>query len=286
MKLLRYGNKGFEKPAILDSNNGIRDLSSVIDDLYPHMYTRENLYTISQCKKDDLPLVQGHTRIGPPLASTGKIIGIGLNYKDHAKEAKLGIPDQIVSFMKAASALSGPYDDVILPKNAYKADWEVELAIIIGDEARYVQKHDALNYIGAFTIMNDISERAFQFECGGQWMKGKSADSFAPLGPYAVTSDEIADCQNLSLWLDLNGKNCQKGCSKDMIFSIAEIISHLSHFMTLKPGDVITTGTPSGVGWGMDPQRFLRSGDVMHLGIEGLGEQKQKVVSFEEIYGN
>ena len=272
MRFVRYGEKGAEKPAVLDADGRLRDLSGVIGDLSGAV-----LGDLPQVDPQSLPLVAGNPRLGVPVAGIGKIICIGLNYSDHAAEAGMAEPDEPIVFMKATSALSGPYDTVLLPRGSQKSDWEVELGVVIGREAKYVSKDNALGYVAGYTIVNDLSERAFQIERGGQWTKGKSCDTFGPVGPWLVTPDEAGDPQNLAMELDLNGAAAQRGNSASMIFTVAEIIAHLSEMMRLEPGDVIATGTPPGVGMGMKPPRFLREGDEMVLRIEGLGEQRQSV---------
>ncbi len=272
MRFVRYGEKGAEKPAVLDADGRLRDLSGVIGDLSGAV-----LGDLPQVDPQSLPLVAGNPRLGVPVAGIGKIICIGLNYSDHAAEAGMAEPDEPIVFMKATSALSGPNDTVLLPRGSQKSDWEVELGVVIGREAKYVSKDNALDYVAGYTIVNDLSERAFQIERGGQWTKGKSCDTFGPVGPWLVTPDEAGDPQNLAMELDLNGAAAQRGNSASMIFTVAEIIAHLSEMMRLEPGDVIATGTPPGVGMGMKPPRFLREGDEMVLRIEGLGEQRLSV---------
>ena len=272
MRFVRYGEKGAEKPAVLDADGRLRDLSGVIGDLSGAV-----LGDLPQVDPQSLPLVAGNPRLGVPVAGIGKIICIGLNYSDHAAEAGMAEPDEPIVFMKATSALSGPNDTVLLPRGSQKSDWEVELGVVIGREAKYVSKDNALDYVAGYTIVNDLSERAFQIERGGQWTKGKSCDTFGPVGPWLVTPDEAGDPQNLAMELDLNGAAAQRGNSASMIFTVAEIIAHLSEMMRLEPGDVIATGTPPGVGMGMKPPRFLREGDEMVLRIDGLGEQRQSV---------
>ncbi len=272
MRFVRYGEKGAEKPAVLDAEGHLRDLSGVIGDLSGAV-----LGDLPQVDPQSLPRVAGNPRLGVPVAGIGKIICIGLNYSDHAAEAGMAEPDEPIVFMKATSALSGPNDTVLLPRGSQKSDWEVELGVVIGREAKYVSKDNALDYVAGYTIVNDLSERAFQIERGGQWTKGKSCDTFGPVGPWLVTPDEAGDPQNLAMELDLNGAAAQRGNSASMIFTVAEIIAHLSEMMRLEPGDVIATGTPPGVGMGMKPPRFLREGDEMVLRIEGLGEQRLSV---------
>ena len=279
MKLLRYGPRGQEKPGILDGDGRIRDLSGVIKDLTPDTLSPAALDKLRKLNPASLPAVPGEPRLGPCVAHISKLVCVGLNYVDHAKEAGMQIPTEPVLFLKAISSISGPNDDVMLPKGAEKGDWEVELGIVIGTKAQYVSEQDALKHVAGYCIANDVSERNFQLERGGNWSKGKSADTFCPLGPYLVTSDEVPDPQALDLFCEVSGQRMQNGSTKNMIFNCAHIVSYISQFMTLMPGDVIPTGTPAGVGTGMKPKRFLRPGDVMRLGITGLGEQRQKVVA-------
>lgn len=279
MKLVRFGAAGAEKPGLIDSDGTLRDLSGHIADLDAAAYALDALAKLKAIDPASLPAVDGAPRLGSPISRPGHFIAIGLNYADHAKESGLPIPAEPVVFSKAPSCLSGPNDDVIYPKGASKLDWEVELAFIIGKRAWQVSEADALSHVAGYTICNDVSERAWQIEGTGQWIKGKSAPTFGPLGPYLVTADEVADPQVLDLFLDVNGSRAQTGNTSTMIFSIATIISFLSTQMALEPGDVITTGTPPGVGMGMKPQVFLKPGDVMELGISGLGSQKQSVVA-------
>ena len=273
MRFLRYGDVGQEKPGVLDRDGRIRDLSAVVPDL-----AGDVLADLPKVEPESLPLVDGHTRIGAPVAQVGKYLCIGLNYRDHAEEAGMPIPEEPILFMKATSAIVGPDDPVILPRDAQKGDWEVELGVVIGKPAKYVPEAEALNHVAGYCVANDVSERSLQIERGGQWTKGKSCDTFGPIGPWLVTPDEVADPQALDLYLDVNGNRTQTGTTASMIFSVAEIISYLSQMMTLNPGDVIATGTPPGVGMGQVPQRFLGVGDVMELGIEGLGTQRQRVM--------
>ena len=279
MKLVRYGEAGKEKPGILDAQGAIRDLSGVVKDIDAAAVSPEGLAKLRGVKVDGLPKVSGNPRLGPPIANVPKLVCIGLNYADHAKESNQPIPGEPVVFMKAISAITGPNDDVRLPKGSKKGDWEVELAFVIGKKAQSVTEADALNYVAGYTICNDVSEREWQLEHGSQWSKGKSFDTFAPLGPWFVTADEIKDSQNLSMWLDVNGKRRQTGNTNTMIFGVRKLVSYLSYMCTLTPGDVVSTGTPPGVGMGTKPTpQFLKAGDEMRLGIDGLGEQKQKVV--------
>ncbi|WP_371223053.1 fumarylacetoacetate hydrolase family protein [Roseovarius sp. 2305UL8-3] len=272
MRFLRYGEPGQEKPGVLDSAGGLRDLSGVIDDL-----AGDVLGDLPEVDPDSLPLVEGSPRLGPPVAGTGKFIGIGLNYYDHAAEVGLNPPPEPIVFMKATSSICGPNDDVSLPRGSQKSDWEVELGVVIGKHAKYVDEADALSYVAGFTIVNDVSERHFQTERKGQWTKGKSCDTFGPVGPWLVTPDEVGDPQALGLSLDVNGTRMQTGSTSSMIFSVAHVVHYLSQMMSLHPGDIIATGTPPGVGMGMKPPRFLREGDEMVLEIDGLGRQTQKV---------
>jgi len=279
MKLVRYGVAGKEKPGILDAQGTIRDLSGVVKDIDAAAVSPEGLAKLRGVTVDGLPKVSGNPRLGPPIANVPKLICIGLNYADHAKESNLPIPGEPVVFMKAISAITGPNDDVKLPKGSKKGDWEVELAFVIGKKAQSVTEADALNHVAGYMICNDVSEREWQLEHGSQWSKGKSFDTFAPLGPWFVTADEIKDPQNLSMWLDVNGKRRQTGNTNTMIFGVRKLVSYLSYMCTLTPGDVISTGTPPGVGMGIKPSpQFLKPGDEMRLGIDGLGEQKQKVL--------
>jgi len=278
MKLLRCGNKGSEKPAAVDKNGKIRDLSSHISDLNTKNINFETLSKLQKIDLGTLPEVPSSTRIGPCINQPGKFIGIGLNYSDHAAETGAKPPPEPIVFMKATSCISGPNDDVIIHKNSKKTDWEVEIAFVVGKETKYIKEEDAQDHIFGYCLVNDVSEREFQIEKLGQWVKGKSADTFGPIGPYLVTKDEIPDVQNLNLSLDVNGKRMQTGNTNNMIFNINYILSYLSNFMSLQAGDIVTTGTPPGVGMGMKPQVFLKSGDVMKLTIDHLGEQKQTVV--------
>ena len=277
MKLLRCGNKGSEKPAALDKNGKIRDLSSHISDLNTKNINFETLFKLQKIDLGTLPEVSSSIRIGPCISQPGKFIGIGLNYSDHAAETGAKPPSEPIVFMKATSCIIGPNDNVIIHKNSKKTDWEVEIAFVIGKETKYITEKEAPNHIFGYCMVNDISEREWQIEKMGQWVKGKSADSFGPIGPYLVTKDEISDVQKLNLSLDLNGKRMQTGNTSKMIFNINFILSYLSNFMSLQPGDIVTTGTPPGVGMGKKPQVFLKSGDEMNLSIDHLGKQHQKV---------
>ncbi|MBD1547864.1 fumarylacetoacetate hydrolase family protein [Roseibium aggregatum] len=279
MKLVRYGEAGSEKPGLIDGSGQLRDLSAHIADLDAAAYESGNLERLKQIDPASLPAVEGSPRLGAPISRTGHFIAIGLNYADHAKESGLPIPAEPVVFSKAPSSQSGPNDDIIYPRGASKLDWEVELAFIISKKAWQVSEDDALDYVAGYTVCNDVSERAWQIDGTGQWIKGKSAPTFGPLGPVLVTSDEIADPQNLDMFLDVNGERRQTGNTSTMIFPVKTLVSYLSTIMMLEPGDVITTGTPPGVGMGMKPQQFLHPGDEVRLGIAGIGEQTQKVVA-------
>ena len=279
MRLVRYGEAGKEKPGILDSTGAIRDLSGVVSDIDGSALTAEGLAKLRGVNVDSLPAVSGTPRYGAPVGKIGKFIAIGLNYVDHAKESNLPIPKEPVVFMKAISCISGPNDTVVLPKGSVKGDWEVELAFVIGKRAKSVSEADALSHVAGYMICNDVSEREWQLERGPTWDKGKGFDTFGPIGPWLVTSDEIRDPQNLAMWLDVNGQRMQTGNTKTMIFSVAKLVAYVSYLFTLEPGDVITTGTPPGVGMGIKPNPvFLKNGDVMRVGIDGLGEQRQQVV--------
>ncbi len=280
MKLLRYGDIGQEKPGILDSDGNLRDLSNTISDINGDFLSQGGIEKINKLDLDILPKVLGNPRLGLPVSGTPKLICIGLNYSDHAKESNMAIPTEPVVFMKAISSLNGPNDDVILPNNSVKGDWEVELAVVIGKKAKNVDESNALTHVAGYTICNDVSEREWQLEHGSQWSKGKSFDTFAPVGPWLVTKDEIENPHNLAMWLDLNGERMQTGNTSTMIFGVEKLISYLSYFITLQPGDIISTGTPPGVGMGVKPEPvFLKIGDGMRLGIDGLGEQKQTVIA-------
>lgn len=281
MKLVRYGNPGKEKPGLIDADGKLRDLSSVIKDIGPEQLGDDAISKLRKLKTQTLPLVKGSPRLGSPVSGVGKFIAIGLNYADHAAESGLPIPKEPIVFMKATTCVQGPNDPVMLPKGSKKTDWEVELGVVIGTKARYVSQKDALSHVAGYCTINDISEREFQIERGGTWDKGKGCDTFGPLGPWLVTRDDVPSPQKLGMWLDLNGKRMQTGSTKTMIFAVAKLVSYVSQFMTLMPGDVITTGTPPGVGLGMKPPLYLKRGDVMTLGIEGLGEQRQLVVPFK-----
>jgi 2-keto-4-pentenoate hydratase/2-oxohepta-3-ene-1,7-dioic acid hydratase in catechol pathway len=281
MKLVRHGTPGKERPGILDTDGQVRDLSGICDDFGPAFFAKDGLRALRGLDVRGLPIVAKGTRLGPCVAQPGNFIAIGLNYVQHARETNAPIPADPILFNKAPSCISGPYDPVVLPRNSTKTDWEVELAFVIAKEAHYVDEANALDYVAGCFICNDISEREFQLERSGQWVKGKMAPTFGPLGPWLVTPDEIRDVQILRLWLDLNGKRIQDSSTSDMIFTIARIIADTSQYVLLQPGDVITTGTPPGVGLGMKPPKFLKAGDVMRLGIDGLGVQEQRVVRRE-----
>ncbi|MDB5732015.1 MAG: putative fumarylacetoacetate hydrolase [Variovorax sp.] len=281
MKLVRYGNAGKEKPGLIDENGQLRDLSRVVKDIGPEQLGDEAIARLRELDTGKLPLVKGQPRMGCPVANVGKFIAIGLNFSDHAAETGAEIPKEPIVFMKATSCIQGPDDPVMLPKNSVKSDWEVELGVVIGARARYVSQREALGFVAGYCTVNDVSEREFQIERGGTWDKGKGCDTFGPIGPWLVTRDEIANPQKLAMWLDLNGKRMQNGSTRTMIFSVAKIVSYVSQFMTLMPGDVITTGTPPGVGLGMKPPLYLKKGDVMTLGVEGLGQQRQDVIAFK-----
>ncbi|WP_324751667.1 fumarylacetoacetate hydrolase family protein [Roseovarius sp. Pro17] len=272
MRFVRYGEAGSERPGVLDSAGVLRDLSEVVDDI-----AGDVLATLPDIDPETLPKVAGAPRLGTPVGQVGKLIGIGLNYHDHAAEVGLDPPNEPIVFMKATSSITGPNDPVYLPRGSQKSDWEVELGVVIGRRAKYVSEADALDYVAGYTIVNDVSERAFQTERGGQWTKGKSCDSFGPIGPWLVTPDEVGDVQALDLMLDLDGQPAQRGSTASMIFGVAHLVAYLSQMMTLHPGDIIATGTPPGVGMAMKPPRFLREGDVMTLSISGLGMQRQEV---------
>jgi 2-keto-4-pentenoate hydratase/2-oxohepta-3-ene-1,7-dioic acid hydratase in catechol pathway len=281
MKLLRHGPKGQEKPALLDAKGKVRDLSALIGDITPRHLSPEGLAALRAVNVEALPIVKQGT-LAVPWTDMGKFIAIGLNYADHAAESGMPIPKEPIVFTKATSCAVGCNHDVVLPKGSRKTDWEVELGVVIGSTARYVSKKDALKYVAGYCVVNDVSEREYQLERGSQWDKGKGCDTFGPIGPWLVTADEVGDPQNLAMWLDVNGKRMQKGNTKTMIFSVAQIVSHLSEFMTLNPGDLITTGTPPGVGMGMKPKPiFLKPGDSMRVWIEKLGEQKQTVHAWD-----
>ncbi|QOY94037.1 fumarylacetoacetate hydrolase family protein [Massilia sp. UMI-21] len=280
MRLVRYGRPGKEKPGLFDEEGRLRDLSGIIGDIDASVLSDKALRKLAKVDPKTLPLVRGNPRLGVPVRGVGKFIGIGMNYADHAAETGAAVPTEPIFFTKAISCLSGPDDPVQLPKGSKKTDWEVELGVVIGTRAQYVDEAEALKYVAGYCVVNDLSERAFQFEMGSQWDKGKGCDTFGPVGPFLVTRDEIYDVQDLDLYLELNGKRMQTGNTSNMIFPVAHIVSYVSRFMTLEPGDIITTGTPPGVGMGRSPQRFLKKGDKLRLGIAGLGEQQQEVLAF------
>ncbi len=282
MKLLRYGPKGEERPGLLDAAGRIRDLSDRLPDITPETLVSDRLARLSGMDPEEFPAVGGSPRLGAPVAGVGKIVAIGLNYADHAAEAGMALPEEPIIFTKAITSLSGPTDPVVLPKGSQKGDWEAELAVVIGNRAQYVEEADAAGYIAGYAILNDVSERAFQLETTGQWVKGKSFDTFAPFGPWLVTPDEVPDPQNLKIWCEVSGQMMQDGNTKTMVFNVFNLVSVVSRYMTLMPGDIIATGTPPGVGLGMKPPRFLKAGDVMRVGIEGLGEQKTPVQAWPE----
>lgn len=276
MKLLRYGPRGAEKPGVLDAAGQIRDLSGIVGDISGEVLTR--LGDLKHLDVEGLPLVEGNPRLGACVGGTGKFICIGLNYSDHAAETGAKVPPEPIIFMKATSAICGPHDPILIPRGSEKTDWEVELGVVIGKAAKYVTEADALNHVAGYCVINDVSERAFQTERSGQWTKGKSCDNFGQTGPWLVTTDEVADPQDLKMWLTVNGKTMQDGSTKTMVYGVAHLVSYLSQFFTLHPGDIISTGTPPGVGLGMKPPTFLKAGDVVELGIEGLGNQRQVCV--------
>jgi 2-keto-4-pentenoate hydratase/2-oxohepta-3-ene-1,7-dioic acid hydratase in catechol pathway len=280
MKLVRYGPAGQEKPGLLDRDGKIRDLSGMVRDIDGAAMAPASLDRLRRVDPTTVPLVPGAPRLGPCVGQVPKFVAIGLNYRAHAAEAGMALPSEPIFFMKATSCISGPDDDVIIPKDSQKTDWEVELGIVIGSLTRYVAVPDARKHIAGYCVVNDVSEREFQMERGGQWTKGKSADTFGPIGPWLVTADEVPDPGKLALWTEINGKRVQNSNTGDLIFGIDHIVSYVSHFMTLMPGDVIATGTPSGVGAGMKPPQFLKPGDRMRLSVEGLGEQNQRLVAF------
>jgi 2-keto-4-pentenoate hydratase/2-oxohepta-3-ene-1,7-dioic acid hydratase in catechol pathway len=278
MKLLRYGPRGEEKPGVLDADGQVRDLSKIIPDLSGDSLLPESIRGLQQTAIATLPQVSEKPRIGPCVSRVGKFICIGLNYSDHAAESGMPVPSEPVIFMKATSCICGPDDDIVIPRGSQKTDWEVELGVIIGKPAKYVEEADALSHVAGYCVINDVSERAFQLEGTGQWVKGKSADTFGPIGPWLVTPDEVPDPQKLNMWLEVDGHRYQSGSTQTMVFGVAFLISYLSRFMSLQSGDVISTGTPPGVGLGQKPPVFLRPGNRIHLSVEGLGEQTQKVV--------
>jgi len=279
MKLLRYGEAGHEKPGLLDKDGTIRDLSGVMADIGGEDIDPKSLTRLAKLDPATLPIIGGEPRLGPCVAGTGKFICIGLNYSDHAAETGATVPPEPVVFMKATSAIVGPNDSVTIPRGSQKTDWEVELGVVIGKTAKYVSEADALDCVAGYCVIHDVSERAFQIERSGQWTKGKSCDTFGPTGPWLVTKDEIVDPQDLGMWLKVNGEVMQNGSTRTMVYGVAYLVSYLSQFMSLQPGDIISTGTPPGVGMGMKPPRYLKSGDVVELGIDGLGSQKQNITA-------
>lgn len=282
MKLLRFGDAGAEKPGILDDQGIIRDLSSIVDDISGGTLSDSGLKAIAAADLSALPRVDADVRLGPCVGETGKFICIGLNYADHAEESGMDVPPEPIIFMKATSAICGPNDPIIIPRGSQKTDWEVELAFVIGKRAKYIAQADAMDYVAGYCLTNDVSERSFQLERAGNWTKGKSCDNFGQIGPWLVTRDQISDPQDLPMWLTVNGKTMQNGSTKTMVYGVAHLVSYLSNFMTLHPGDIISTGTPPGVGMGQKPPHYLKPGDVVELGIEGLGRQRQDVIADPE----
>ena len=280
MKLLRYGPSGHEKPGLLDAEGNIRDISGIVSNIDSSVLAPKRLAHLRKFSPTKLPLVRGNPRLGVPYTGISKFIAIGLNYSDHAAESNMPIPSEPIVFMKATTCITGPNDDVMQPKHSIKLDWEVELAIVIGTTARYVSEDDALDHVAGYTIVNDVSERNFQLERGGSWDKGKGCDTFGPIGPLLVTTDEITDPHVLDMWLDVNGEKKQRGSTRTMIFNCKQLVSYVSQYMTLLPGDIITTGTPPGVALGMKPPQWLKVGDTVTLGIQGLGEQRQRILAF------
>jgi len=279
MKLCRYGERGAEKPGLIDGDGALRDLSGVIDDIGASALGRDSLRRLMAIDPSTLPCVDGTPRFGVPVAHVGKMLCVGMNYADHAAETNAPVPEQPVLFMKATTAIGGANDAVVIPRGSVKTDWEVELGVIIGEVTRHVDVNQALDHVAGYAVINDLSEREFQLEHGGQWVKGKSCDTFGPIGPWLVTKDEIPDPQKLSLWLEVNGHRYQNGNTRTMVFGVAQLVSYISRYMTLMPGDVISTGTPAGVGLGLHPPTYLKPGDVIELGIEGLGRQRQDVLA-------
>jgi len=279
VKLVRYGKAGFEKPGAIDAGGGLRDLSTLVEDIDVSVFSPEGQRRLAGLDLRTMPRVSGEPRLGVPFVGISKFIGIGLNYADHAAESNMPVPKEPIMFMKATTSINGPNDDVIKPPHSTKLDWEVELGIVIGSEARYVSLEQALRHVAGYVLINDVSERQFQLERGSQWDKGKGCDTFGPIGPYLVTPDEVPNPQKLSMWLDVNGEPMQRGSTSTMVFDCRHLVSYCSHYMTLRPGDVIATGTPPGVGMGKKPPRFLVAGDVVTLGIDGLGKQRQRIVA-------
>ena len=280
MKLVRYGKAGKEKPGLIDAEGRLRDLSAVVPDIGPEQLSPKGLARLARLRPERLAAVRGRPRFGPPRTGTTKFVAIGLNYSDHAAETGSPVPNEPIVFQKTLSSIVGPDDDIMLPKGSTKTDWEVELGIVIGSRARYVSKKDALAHVAGYLLVNDVSEREYQLERNGTWDKGKGCDTFGPIGPWILTADEVANPQRLAMWLDVNGERRQRGNTRTMIFDCATLVSYVSRFMTLLPGDLITSGTPPGVGMGMKPPRYLKPGDVVTAGIEGLGTQTQRVVRF------
>jgi 2,4-diketo-3-deoxy-L-fuconate hydrolase len=280
MKLVRYGPSGREKPGLLDADGRIRDLSSIVSHIDSGVLAPSRLEHLRRFDPAKLPLVRGTPRLGVPYTGIGKFIAIGLNYSDHAAESGMPVPAEPIVFMKATTCITGPSDGIVLPKGSTKTDWEVELGVVIGSKAQYVEKAEAMKYVAGYCVVNDVSERNFQLERGSQWDKGKGCDTFGPIGPYLVTPESVADPQALDMWLDVNGQPRQRGNTRTMVFGVAHLVSYISQFMTLMPGDIITTGTPPGVGMGMKPPQYLKAGDIVTLGIEGLGEQRQRVTAW------
>lgn len=278
MKLLRYGQAGREKPGLLDTSGTIRDLSGVIPDVASEALLPESLARLRAVKPESLPSVPGSVRLGACVTGIGKFICVGLNYSDHAAESGMAVPAEPIIFMKATSCVSGPHDDIVIPRGSQKTDWEVELGVVIGRRAKYVEEKDALSHVAGYCVVNDLSERAYQLEGTGQWVKGKSADTFGPIGPWLVTTDEVPDWHGLDMWLEVDGHRYQNGNTRTMVFGVPFLVSYLSRFMTLQPGDVISTGTPPGVGHGQKPPVYLREGNTVRLSVQGLGEQRQRVV--------
>ncbi|MBS0516845.1 MAG: fumarylacetoacetate hydrolase family protein [Proteobacteria bacterium] len=283
MKLFRYGEPGREKPGLLDANGALRDLSAVVDDIAGGVLTTAGLKKLRALDPTSLPIVSGSPRYGAAVGRVGKMVCVGLNYSDHAAETNAKVPEMPILFMKATTAIVGPNDEVMIPRDSVKTDWEVELGVVIGDVARDVSPERALEHVAGYLVVNDISERKFQLEHCGQWVKGKGCDTFGPIGPYLVTRDEVPDAQNLSMWLTVNGHRYQNGSTRTMVFDVPTLVSHISRYMTLMPGDVISTGTPPGVGLGQKPPVYLKPGDVMELEIEGLGRQRQNVVAYRRV---
>ena len=281
MKLVRYGEAGHERPGVLAEDGTLRDLSTRLTDIDAEAISPGTLKSLTTLEPGELPVVDGEPRLGPPIVGVGKFLAIGLNYSDHAEESNMPIPDEPIVFMKTPNCIVGAFDQIAIPIGSKKTDWEVELGIVIGSMARHVSEVDALSHVAGYLTVHDVSEREFQLERGGQWDKGKGCDTFGPIGPWLVTADEIADPQSLDLWLDVNGERKQTGNTSKMIFSCAELVSYVSRFMTLLPGDIITTGTPPGVGMGASPPQYLAPGDIVTLGISGLGEQRQEAVAYE-----